>query len=394
MPSWRIPLSDIDFGPEEQAALLEVLRSRWLSMGEQTQAFEAEFAAYLGCRHAVAVANGTAALHLALLALGVGPGDAVVQPAVNFVSTANMTVAAGAEPVFADVYGLAEPTLDAASAAQAAAAARRQGLRPRALVVMHYGGYACRMDELAALARAEGLAIVEDACHGVGATYGGAKLGAIGDVGCFSFFSNKNLVTGEGGMVTVERDDLAERVRRLRSHGMTSLTWDRHKGHASTYDVVCHGYNYRIDELRAAIGRVQLGRLDGNNERRRRHVERYRRRLAPLEAAGWTLPFLGADVAGSPASQPSCHLMTAVAPDEATRGRVAEALKAAGIQTSLHYPLIPAFSGFAGRGRLVPLPHAEAFCGRVLTLPLYPTMSPADVDAVADGVLEACNVPA
>jgi dTDP-4-amino-4,6-dideoxygalactose transaminase len=217
--NWEVPLSDLDFGPEEEAAVLRVLRSGWLSQGPETEAFEQEFARYLGVRHAIAVANGTAALHLALLGLGIGPGDAVIQPGVNFVSAANLTVAVGAEPVFADICGLDEPTISPESVAQAIRECRTAGeVQPRALIVMHYGGYPCRMRELKALCREHGLLLIEDACHGVGASVqmgaeGMVRLGALGDAGCFSFFANKNLVTGEGGMVTTDSDELAEKIR-------------------------------------------------------------------------------------------------------------------------------------------------------------------------------------
>lgn len=376
MSEWKIPLSDLDYGPEEEAAVLRVLRSRWLSTGPEVQAFEAEFAAFLGVRHAVAVANGTAALHLAYLALGLRPGDEVIQPALNFVAGANMAIAVGAAPVFADIIGPHEPTIDPA------AVERLITPRTKAAMVMHYGGYPCRMSALHDLCRRHGLALIEDACHAVGARHSAPACpathdrmaGAIGDVGCFSFFGNKNLVTGEGGMVVTDRDDLAERVRLLRSHGMNRLTWDRHKGHASSYDVVAPGFNYRLDELRAALGRCQLRKLPDINARRERLVAAYRSRLARLE--GWAVPF--ADHPGRSAY----HLMVAVAPGEDARNRAALALKEARIQTSLHYPCIPDFTAMA-RHRVAPVEHSREFASRALTLPLFPAMTAAQVEEVA-----------
>ncbi|MBA4062720.1 MAG: DegT/DnrJ/EryC1/StrS aminotransferase [Isosphaera sp.] len=375
MSNWRIPLSNLDYGPEEEAAVLRVLRSKWLSMGPEVQAFERQFAELTGARHAFAVSNGTAAIHLAYLALGLGPGDEIVQPAVNFVASANMTVAVGAAPVLADIVSLDEPTIDPAEVE------RRLTPRTRAVVVMHYGGYLCRMPELVDLCRARGVALIEDACHAVGARYAdprgraphGRAVGALGDVACFSFFSNKNLVTGEGGVVTTDRDDLADRLRRLRSHGMTTLTWDRDRGHASSYDVVCHGYNYRFDELRAALGACQLAKLGRNNRRRAELAAAYRRGLAGLP--GWVLPFDG-HAAGS-----AHHLMVAVAPDPDARARTAAALKEAGIQTSLHYPCVADFEAF----RAVPaagIDRSRAFATRVITLPLFPGLTEAQVEDV------------
>ena len=382
--NWQIPLSDLDLGPAEEAAVLRVLRSGWLTMGEETEAFEQAFAQFLGVRHALAGSSGTAALHLALLALGIGPGAAVIQPAVNFVAAANMTVACGATPLFAEICALDEPTLDPDSVEALLDAAARRGQGPLAVVVMHYGGYPCRMARILALCRERGVAVIEDACHGLGGRgldeRGAARsLGALGDVGCFSFFSNKNMTTGEGGMVVTDRDDLAAALRALRSHGMTTLTWDRHRGHAATYDVTRHGFNYRIDEVRSALGRVQLEGLPARNAQRRVLTQAYWRELAALEACGWVLPFKQGYAAAVDLEASACHLLTVVAPDAQTRWRAAAALREAGIQTSLHYPLVPGFSGFAGResDALADVPCAAAFCARTLTLPLYPRLDEA-----------------
>jgi dTDP-4-amino-4,6-dideoxygalactose transaminase len=211
-------------------------------------------------------------------------------------------------------------------------------------------------------------------------------VGSLGDIGCFSFFSNKNLAIGEGGMLTTNRDDIADKVRNLRSHGMSSLTWDRHLGHAATYDVLAHGYNYRLDDLRSALGREQLKRLERNNQRRGELTALYWIKLAPLEARGWTLPFKRLSTLNPPPSTTSCHLMAAVAPDTETRWRCAEALKSAGIQSSLHYPYIPDFTAFRDAGPASELPLARSFCQCVITLPLYPTMTEEQVEKVC-GVL-------
>jgi dTDP-4-amino-4,6-dideoxygalactose transaminase len=381
-PEWRIPLSDLAYGPEEEVAVQRVLRRRWLSMGPEVEAFEREAATLLATRHALAVANGTAALHLALLALELQPGDEVIQPAINFVAAANMTVAVGAGPVFADIIGLDEPTIDPM------AIERQITSRTRAVVVMHYGGYPCRMAEIAELCRRHRLALIEDACHAIGARFidpegrppHGRMVGQIGDVSAFSFFSNKNLATGEGGLLTTDRDDLAARVRWRRSHGMTTLTWQRHRGHAGSYDVVGHGYNYRFDDLRAALGRAQLAKLDANNRRRAELVMHYREGLAALP--GWTIPFAGWQ--GSSA----CHLMTAVAPDAEARQEMATALKAGGVQTSLHYPCIPDFAVFRPTARH-DLPLSRAFASRVLTLPLYPALTFRQVEEICAGLRTA-----
>ncbi|HZU87361.1 MAG TPA: DegT/DnrJ/EryC1/StrS family aminotransferase, partial [Anaerolineaceae bacterium] len=215
---WRVPLADLDYGLEEEEAVLGVLRSRWLTMGGVTQEFEAQFARLTGSRHAFAVSNATQALHLACLALGIGPDDEVIVPSLTFVATANAVLYTGAEVRFADILGPDELTIDPASIEQAITP------RTKAIIVMHYAGYPCRMREITALAEKHGLAVIEDAAHAPGASLDGKVLGTWGSLGCFSFFSNKNLSTGEGGMVTTDSDELAEHVRLQRSHGMTSLT--------------------------------------------------------------------------------------------------------------------------------------------------------------------------
>lgn len=376
---WRIPLADIDLGPEEEAAVLDVLRRRWLTMGGVTAAFEEEFAALTSAAHVLAVTNCTAALHLAGLALGWGPGDEVIVPSLTFVATANAVRYTGATPVFADILGEHDLSLSPDDVAA------RITPRTRAIIVVHYGGHAADMPALLALAGRHGLDVVEDVAHAPGATLDGRALGTWGDIGCFSFFSNKNMTTGEGGMVTTDDDTLAERLRLLRSHGMTTLTWDRHRGHAFSYDVVAPGYNYRIDEMRAAIGRVQLGKLPGNNARRRA-LDAHYRALLPVALPGVGLPYRATR------GVPGCHLRPILLPRGADRARFMAGMKAAGIQTSIHYPPVHRFSYYR-RDDGPSLPITEAVAAREVTLPLYPAMSAGDVETVvaaaADALAEA-----
>jgi dTDP-4-amino-4,6-dideoxygalactose transaminase len=377
LPSWNIPLSDLDYGQEEMDAVTRVLRSKWLSMGSEVESFEAEFAAMQGVNYALAVSSATAGLHLAYLAAEIGPGDEVIQPALNFVAAANMTVACGSTPVFADVISLAEPTIDPADVADLITP------QTKAVVVMHYGGNLCRMAELLTLCRERNISLIEDACHAVGARYHdalrrsphGTMAGSIGEIGTFSFFANKNIVTGEGGMVVTNREDLATRARLLRSHGMTSLTWDRYRGHASTYGVVAHGYNYRLDELHAALGREQLKKLASNNERRRKLRYSYKTAIDLLD--GWLIPFSGCIEASSG------HLMVAVAPTPEARDRATKSLREAAVQFSMHYPCIADFEAFV-QWRTQPLPVTREFVSRAITLPLYPTMAESDPARVCE----------
>ncbi len=207
------------------------------------------------------------------------PGDEAIVPSLTFVATANAVRYTGAMPVFADIAGENDLNISYQSIERAITE------RTRAILVMHYGGYACDMPSILELAREHNLKVIEDAAHAVGSDLDGRKLGTWGDMGCFSFFSNKNMTTGEGGMLITDNETYSQRLHLLRSHGMTSLTWDRHKGHAWSYDVVDLGYNYRIDEIRSALGKVQLGKLPANNERRRHLTEIYRDALAGIGAA-------------------------------------------------------------------------------------------------------------
>lgn len=371
---WKIPLSDLDFGDAEIQAAIDVLKSGWLSMGERTVVFERAMASYIGVRHTFAVANGTAALHLAYAALGLQPGDEVILPSLTFVAGANGVLYTGAKPIFAEVVSQDNLTISPADIT------RRITPHTRAISVMHYGGYMCDMETILDTARSFGLAVVEDAAHAPGSELYGKKAGAWGDIGCFSFFANKNLVTGEGGLVVTQRDDLAERMRLMRSHGMTSLTWDRHSGHSSSYDVIALGYNYRMDELRAALGLAQLDRLEHNNSRRRALVQAYRDLLQ--YTPGIIIPF------ETHPGTSATHLMPILCNDPPSRQRVVDRLKASGIQSSLHYPPVHLFQYYQQHFGSQPgdLPLTENIASRLVTLPLYPTMTVEQVKQVCSAI--------
>ena len=368
---WRVPLADLDMGTEEELAVLEVLRSRWLSMGAVTKLFEQEFAAFIGAKHTLAVTNATAALHLACLAVGIGPGDEVIIPSLTFVATANAVSYTGATPVFADVESFDWLNISPSSIEACITA------KTRAILVVHYAGFACDMPAIMEIANRHNLIVLEDSAHAIGSKLETRTLGTWGAVGCFSFFSNKNMTTGEGGMLATDDDALADRLRILRSHGMTSLSWDRHKGHASTYDVVDLGYNYRIDEMRSALGRVQLIKLPGSNGRRRELTVFYRELLSELTPQ-IQMPFV--EERGN-----SCyHILPVLLPSGIDRGKFMEGMKMRGIQTSNHYPPIHHFQiyekDWLSRGNLLPITEDIAF--RQVTLPLYGTMQREQVVSV------------
>jgi dTDP-4-amino-4,6-dideoxygalactose transaminase len=371
---WRVPLADVAVDDELVEDVLGVVRSGWWSMGPRVEEFERAFADFTGTRHALAVANGTAALHLALLAVGCGPGDEVVVPSLNFVAAANTIVHTGAAPIFLDVAGPDDLNLSIPDFEDAVTE------RTKAIVVLHYGGYPCDMDRVLDIAARHELVVIEDAAHAPGATYKGRACGSIGAVGCFSFFSNKNLPVGEGGMVVTDDDDLAARLKLLRSHGMTTLTWDRHRGHASGYDVLLAGFNYRLDEVRAVVGLAQLRRLPEENAARAAAVASYRDALDGNR--GLTMPFGSADGANS-----SHHLAVVLLPEGADREKVRPALAETGVQTSVHYPPIHRFTAYR-ESSTRPLPQTDAVAERLLTLPLFGGLDDEQLSAVVDGLLQ------
>ena len=373
---WRVPLSDVAVDDELVEAVLETVRSGWWSMGPRVADFESEFAAFSGAHHAVAVANGTAALHLGLLAVGCGPGDEVIVPSLNFVAAANAIVHTGAEPVFCDIVGPEELNLDPADVEAAVTP------RTKAILALHYAGFPCAMDVIAEVADRHDLVIVEDAAHAPGASFHGRMCGTLGRVGCFSFFSNKNLPVGEGGMILTGDDELAKQLRLLRSHGMTTLTWDRHRGHASSYDVVLPGFNYRLDEVRAVLGLMQLRRLPEENAARGRISARYREALDGKH--GLTMPF----GTGGENRVPSHHLAVVLLPEHADRAEVRATLDAERIQTSVHYPPIHTFTQYRLTAQRR-LPRTDVVADRLLTLPLYGRMAEEQVDAVIEAMLVA-----
>jgi dTDP-4-amino-4,6-dideoxygalactose transaminase len=372
----EIPLFDLRLRREDLNAVAETLRSGWLTMGPRTAAFEEAFAAHLGARHAVAVSSCTAALHLAYLAAGVGPGDEVIVPSFTFVATAAAVLYCGATPVFAEILARERPALDPEDVAALITP------RTKAVCVVHYAGYAAPADRLRALCDERGLALIEDVAHAPSATLGGRKLGTWGLAGAFSFFSNKVLSVGEGGLLCTDSDEVAAFARSRRSHAMTSGTWDRHRGRTDTYDVTGLGYNYRIDEPRAALALARLAGLEEDVARRRELTARYRAALAQVE--GVLVPFDDADVPES-----CCYVLPVMLEQDGRQAQVAARLRERGIQTSIFYPSIHRFSAYRERFPDVSLPRTELASRTELTLPLYPHMTAADQDRVLAALADA-----
>ena len=369
--NWNIQLFKLNFDHREVTAVSDVVSGGWLSMGERTIDFERSFNSFLGSdAQCVAVSNGTAALHMALLALDVGIGDEVIIPALTFVADINVVELVGASPILADTTSLYDWNMSLESIE------KQITERTKAVIIVHYAGYPCR--EIAAisqLCKERGIGLIEDVAHAPGASVAGKVCGTFGDIGCFSFFSNKNLSIGEGGMVSTVRPDLYKKLGYLRSHGMTSLTLDRHKGRSTSYDVAQPGLNYRMDEMRAAIGSVQLEKLPEGNSMRGDLTGRYRSNLGKTSIS---IPFSDQPMN----AEPVYHILPVLLPVGIDRKAVIMGLKDKKIQSSIHYPPFWDFEAFRGRFNPDDTPNTAEICHRQLTLPLFPTMTMSEVDTV------------
>jgi dTDP-4-amino-4,6-dideoxygalactose transaminase len=372
-----LPVFDVRVEQEDLDAVAETLRSGWLSAGPQTEAFEQEFAEHLGARHVLALSSCTAALHLACIAAGIEPGDDVIVPSLTFVATANAVRYCGGRPVFCDLVGGEGNDLNLDVELVESLITDRT----KAVIPVHWAGYPVEIVALRELCERRGLTLIEDCAHAPWAESNGRQLGTFGLAGCFSFFPNKVLGVGEGGALCTDSDEVAERVRRLRSQGMTATTIDRHRGSAMSYDVVELGFNYRFDDLRASLIRPRFARLGDEIANRRRIIERYRELLA--DAGG-----LGVAYAGNDVSQSSCYLMgVLVEPD--LRSQVRNRLRDRhGVQTTV-YPATHGLGGYVREFGEVTLPKTEDAARRLFSIPLYPHMTDETQVRVADAVREA-----
>ena len=364
-------VSEPSLGRSEKIAIAKVIDSGWITMGDRVRAFEQAFARTHQVADAVAVSSCTTGLHLVMEALGIGPGDEVLVPSLTFVATANSVLYAGGTPVFVDIESLDVPLISPSDAAAKCTA------KTKAVVVMHYGGYLVDGAAWREFADEHGLYLIEDAAHAAGLD----RSGIFGDAAVFSFFSNKNMTTAEGGMVVARDDAVLAKVRQMRSHGITSGTVQRLASHAVTYDVTMLGYNYRMDELRAALGLVQLKNLKRWNDKRQVLTNTYRRLLAQ-HCPGVAVPFSGPRAS-------SCHILPVLLPEGVDRQAVVSRMWDAGVQTSMHYPPIHEFSWYRARFPSVRLPRTEAYCRRELTLPLHPKLTDLDIGVVVRALARA-----
>jgi dTDP-4-amino-4,6-dideoxygalactose transaminase len=369
-----IPLFDLNYGREEEEATLRVLRSKWLTMGPETEALEHEFVEYFKVKHAIAVSSCTTALHLANLAVGVKQGTEVICPSLTFVATSNSVIYAGGTPVFADILSVNDWTISPTEIE------KKINKNTRAIIVMHYGGFACKMDEIIEIANLHKIPVIEDAAHAPGSMYNDRFLGAIGDISCFSFFSNKNISTGEGGIICTNNDDYASYIKKIRSHGMSSATLDRHHGHAYSYDVTDLGYNYRIDEIHAALARCQLKKLETGNERRRLAAIRYKDVLSNIDRIN--IPF------DNYCFHTNYHIFPILLDKNIDRHSLMVSLREKGIQTSIHYPPVHMFSYYRKNYKAAILPLTKEIGTREVTLPMFPTITDGQICLISEKIME------
>ena len=367
---------------EDIAEVVATLRSGWIGMGPRTLQFEREFAEYVGAKHAIAVNSCTAALHLALLAAGVGPGDEVITTPLTFAATANVVMHCGATPVFADIDRRTQ-NLDPARVAE------KITPRTKAIVPVHMLGRAAEMDALLALAAQHELTIVEDAAHAVETIYRGRHVGTIGRFTAFSFYANKNVTTGEGGMLTTDDDAAADHIRMLRLHGISKDAWKRYSAEGfSPYELVEPGYKYNMLDLTAALGLGQLRRVEENWRIREGIVALYNEAFAEVDCL--TVPAL--EPVG-PGDRHAWHLYPVLIDLEGLtldRNRFIDELQARNIGSGIHYTALHQ-QGFYGEHfgyRRGDLPNAEWVSDRTVSLPLSPAMTEGDVEDVIASVTE------
>ncbi len=365
---YKIPLFDLNFDEKEEQAVIDVLRSKWISTGPKCEEFENKFSLMLGVKHSLSLANCTVALHLAFEVLDIKEGDEVICPSLTFVATANAIKYVGAIPVFADIVSLTDLTIDPEDIR------RKITPKTKAIIVMHYGGFACDMDSIMEIAKEHNLKVIEDACHGPLSEYKGKKLGTIGDIGCFSFFSNKNISTGEGGMLITNNDQYIKKAKLLRSHGMTSLSYERAKGHSTSYDVVELGFNYRMDDIRASIGIVQLDKIEIDLANRLKIREQYINLLKDIPNV--VVPFKDNIEFASNYIFP----IVLENSDHIYRELVREKLSEKGIQTSVHYPAVHRFSIYKADKTYLPL--TEYVADNIITLPMYGALTQSQVEFI------------
>lgn len=365
---YKIPLFNVNFDEREARVAYETIQSGWVSTGPKNEQLEQLFVDTWKVGYAVSMTNCTSALHVCCMVCGLGPGDEVLVPSLTFAASVNCIRYVGATPVFCDIVGSKHVNIDPKEI--------EKNITPKtkAIVVVHMAGFPAMMDEILEIAHIHSLKVIEDACHGPLSEYQGKMLGTLGDCAAFSFFSNKNISTGEGGMFVTNNEDMAKKARLLRSHGMTTMSYQRASGHATTYDILELGYNYRMDDIRAAIAIEQLKKLPSDLDTRVNVRRRYVEQLAGVKDV--VVPF--ADNKGFVSN----YIMPVVIAkgDASYRDAIREKMHDAGIQTSVHYPAVHRFSVYKDYPAF--LPQTEYVTDHEITLPMYAALTMDQVDFI------------
>jgi perosamine synthetase len=374
--SRMLPYGRQSINDEDARAVLDTLHSDWLTTGPKVREFEQAFAEYVGAGETVAVNSGTAGLHAAVHALGIGAGDEVIIPALTFVASANCVVYQGATPVFADV----EPDTLLLDPADAVA---KITPRTRAIIAMDYAGQPCDYDALRAITQRNGIGLIGDACHSLGASYNSRAVGTLADLNIFSLHPVKAMTSAEGGIVATESFETAHRMRCFRNHGVTSNHFQRERQGSWLYDMAELGYNYRLSDLQCALGLSQLKRLNSFVERRRAIAGRYDEAFAALPGAN--------SLALRSGRQHAYHLYVLRLDDAALtadRGRIYAALRAEGIGVNVHYLPVHLHSYYRERfgTRQGTCPRAEEAYQSIISLPIFPGMTDEDANDVIEAV--------
>ncbi len=374
---YKIPLFNLNFDEREAQAAYDTIKSGWISTGPKNEELEKMFIDMWKVNYAVSMTNCTAALHVCCMVCGIGPGDEVLCPSLTFAASVNCIRYAGATPVFCDIVGPEHINIDPKDIE------KKITPKTKAIVVVHMAGFPADMDAIMAIAKKHNLKVIEDACHGPLSEYKGKKLGTIGDCAAFSFFSNKNISTGEGGMFITNNEEIAKKARLLRSHGMTTMSYQRASGHATAYDILELGYNYRMDDIRAAIAIEQLKKLPGDLERRIHVRQRYVELLSNVK--GVVVPFAGNKEFVSNYIMPVVLTEGDVARRDAIRDKIHEA----GVQTSVHYPAIHKFSIYKDYGAV--LPKTEYVTEHEITLPMYAALTDEQIEFIVETLDKTVN---
>ncbi len=367
---YKIPLFNLNFDEKEAKAAYETIKSGWISTGPKNAELEQMFKDMWNVKYAVSMTNCTAALHVCCIVCGFGPGDEVICPSLTFAASANCIRYVGATPVFADIVSPEHINIDPKDI-EAKITSRTKGI-----VVVHMAGFPAKMDEIMAIAKKYNLKVIEDACHGPLSEYKGQKLGTMGDCAAFSFFSNKNISTGEGGMFITNNEEMAQKACLIRSHGMTTMSYQRASGHATSYDIIGLGYNYRMDDIRASIAIEQLKKLPQDLDTRLNVRRYYIERLKKNDKV--VIPFVDNQEFASN------YIMPIVLLDSTAerRNAIREEMHSAGIQTSVHYPPIHKFKSFQEYRSTLPI--TEYVSDNEITLPMYAALTNQQIDFICD----------